>query len=104
MKTYIVQYRDWNDETKIKGVFIDESNSEKCLEYEKMLIAIKDKKYGEYGRNVWLDEIECSDDVDFDDKILELEEQERKEQQVKEDAIKEKDLSEFIRIKEKYGW
>ena len=102
MKTYIVQYWDWHDATKIKGVFTDELKAEKCLEYEKMLVTIKDKKYGDYGRNVWLDEIECSDDIDFDAKILELEEQERKEQQAKETAIKEKDLAEYNRIKEKY--
>ena len=103
MKTYIVQYWDWNEDTKIKGIFTDELKAEKCLEYEKMLVAIEDKKYGKHGRNVWLDEIECSDDVDFDVKILELEEQERKEQQAKEDAIKAAELEEFNRIKEKYG-
>lgn len=103
MGLYIVQYWDYNDETKIKGVFTDKSKAEKCLEYEKILIAINDKKYGEYGRHAYLTEMECSDDVDFDAKILELEEQERKEQQSKENAIKEKDLVEYNRIKEKYG-
>ena len=103
MKVYIVQYCDYNDVTKIKGVFTDESNAEKCLEYEKMCIAINDKKYGEFGRHVWLDEIENSDYVDYDTKINELKENERKEQQAKEDAVKEADLAEFNRIKEKYG-
>ena len=103
MTLYIVQYCDYEDITKIKGVFTDDLKAEKCLKYEKMLAAIDDKKYGKYGRHVWLDEIECSDDVDFDAKIRELEEQERKEQQEKEDAIKAAELEEFNRIKEKYG-
>ena len=103
MTLYIVQYCDYDDVTKIKGVFTDESNAEKCLKYEEICIAINNKKYGSYGRHVWLDERASSDDVDYDAMINELEENERKEQQAKEDAIKAADLAEFNRIKEKYG-
>lgn len=103
MKIYIVEYWDWSDVTKIKGVFTDKHKAEKCLEYERMLIDIDDKEYGDYGRSAKIFETETSDDVDFDAKIKELEENERKKQQAKEDAIKESDLAEFNRIKEKYG-
>jgi uncharacterized protein YutD len=103
MKIYIVEYWDWDDVTEIKGVFTDKHKADKCLEYERMLIDIDDKEYGDYGRSAKIFETETSDDVDFDAKIKELEENERKKQQAKEDAIKESDLAEFNRIKEKYG-
>lgn len=103
MRIYIVKYWDWDEATIIKGVFTDEQKAKKCLEYEKMIININDKEYGGYGRYVEIIEAECSDNIDFDVKISELEESERKKQQAKEDAIKESDLAEFNRIKEKYG-
>ena len=103
MKVYIVKYHDWYDATKIKGVFTDKHKADKCLEYERMLIDIDDKEYGDYGRSAKIFETETSDDVDFDLKIKELEEKERQKQQAEEDAIKEADLVEFNRIKEKYG-
>jgi hypothetical protein len=103
MKIYIVEYWDWSDVTEIKGVFTDKHKADKCLEYEQMLIDISQKEYGNHGENTWIEETEISDDVDFDAKIKELEENERKKQQAQEDAIKEADLVEFNRIKEKYG-
>ena len=103
MKVYIVEYWDWEDITIIKGVFTDKHKAEKCLEYERMLINIDNKEYGEFGRSAKIFETETSDDVDFDLKIKELEENERQKQQAKEDAIKEVDMAEFNRIKEKYG-
>lgn len=103
MKIYIVEYWDWSDVTKIKGVFTDEQKAKKCLEYEQMLIDIDNKECGDFGRYVKIIETECSDDIDFDVKINKLEENERKKQQAEEDAIKESDLAEFNRIKEKYG-
>lgn len=103
MKIYIVEYWDWSDITEIKGVFTEKHKADKCLEYERMLIDIDDKEYGNFGRCVKIFETECSDNVDFDAKINELEENERQKQQAKEDAIKESDLAEFNRIKEKYG-
>ena len=103
MKIYIVEYWDWEYTTEIKGVFTDKHKAEKCLEYERMLIDIDNKEYGDYGRNAKIFETETSDDVDFNAKINELNENERKKQQAKEDATKEADLVEFNRIKEKYG-
>lgn len=102
-KFYIVIYSDWDCDYNIKGVFTDKNIAEKCKEYELKFVDINDKKYGEYGRYVKIIDMECSDNVDFGAKILELEENKRKEKQAKEDAIKEADLAEFNRIKEKYG-
>lgn len=103
MKIYIVDYWDWSDVTEIKGVFTDKHKADKCLEYERMLIDIADKEYGDFGRSARIFETETSDNIDFNAKIKELKENERQKQQAEEDAIKEADLVEFNRIKEKYG-
>lgn len=103
MKVYIVEYWDYSDITEIKGVFTDKHKAEKCLEYERMLIDIDNKEYGDFGRYAKIFETESYDDVDFNAKIKELEENERQKKQAEEDAIKEADLVEFNRIKEKYG-
>ena len=103
MKVYIVEYWDYEDYTRIKGVFMHKENAEKCLEYEQKLINIMDKEYGDYGRRLDLTEMETSDGVDFYEKIKELEKNERKKQQAEENKIREADLAEFKRIKEKYG-
>ena len=101
-KFYIIIYDDYYDCQTIKGVFTSKSKAEKCKTYELKLVDIQDKKYGKFGRSVEMLEVECSDHIDFDAKILELEEQELKKQRDKEEAIKQKDLEEFNRIKEKY--
>lgn len=103
MKIYIVDYWDWSDVTEIKGVFTDKYKADKCLGYERMLIDIDNKEYGDFGRSARIFETETSDNVDFNAKIKELKESERQKQQAEEDAIKEADLMEFNRIKEKYG-
>lgn len=100
---YIIIYDDYYDCPKIKGVFTSKSKAEKCKTYELKRVDIQDKKDGGYGRIVKMLEVECSDHIDFDKKILELEEQELKKQRAKEEAIKKKDLEEFNRIKAKYG-
>lgn len=103
MKVYIITYRDYDCDNDIKGVFVNEEKAEKCLKYNAMVVDIDNKKYGTYGRGLKLNTFECSDNIDFDAKIKELEKQQRKEEQIKYDEIKEKDLKEFERIKEKYG-
>lgn len=96
---YIVIYSDYDCYYDIRGVFTDESKAKKCKEYEEKRIGDMDS----YGRSIEIIETECSDNVDFNAKILELEEKERQKQQAKEDAIKEADLAEFNRIKKKYN-
>lgn len=97
MKVYVVNYSDY-DTYHIMGVFADKSKAEKCKEYELKKICKRT-----YGEQVEIVECDYSDDVDFDAKIAELEEDERQERKAKEDAIKEADLAEFNRIKEKYN-
>lgn len=104
MKIYIVTYNDYEQSNEIRGVFTDKTKAEKCKEYELKLASYCNEKYGDYGRNIKIVEFDCSDDIDFDAKITELEELKRQERQTKEEAIKQKDLEEFNRIKEKYGW
>ena len=102
MTIYIVSYGDYDGE-EVRGVFTNKSVAEKCYKYEQMLVDIDRADGYDYGRGVAFDEYELSDDVDFDAKIAELLENERKKVQEKENAIKEADLVEFNRIKEKYG-
>lgn len=96
---HIVIYSDYDCYYDIKGVFTDKSKAEKCKEYEEKYISDMDS----YGRSIEIIETECSDTVDFDAKILELEEKKRQKQKAREDKIKEIDLAEFNRIKEKYN-
>ena len=103
MRIYVVIYGDYDCDYDIRGVFTDEAKAERCKEYELKTVDILNKKHGTYGRSVEIVDMECSDNVDFNAKIIELEENERREKQEKEDAIKEADLAEFNRIKEKYG-
>ena len=98
-KFYVVTYNDY-DINYIVGVFTNKFQAEKCKEYELKLIEIKNDNYGEV---VEITELECSDDIDYAAKILELEEQELQKERAKEESIKQKDLEEFNRIKEKYG-
>lgn len=95
---YIVVYGNYDCPYDIVGIFTDKLNAEKCQEYYEILTAKND-----YGDVVEIVEIRCGDDIDYNAKIFELEEKERREKQAKEDAIKQADLEEFNRIKEKYG-
>lgn len=95
---YIVIYGDYDCPYDVVGVFANEKNAEKCLEYYKKLTA-----NNHYGNTVEIVKMSYEDDTDYNAKIFELEENKRREKQAKEDAIKQKDLEEFNRIKEKYG-
>lgn len=98
MKIYIVNYRDYDSDC-IEGVFTNKTNAEKCKEYHLKLIEIRDCDNGD---TIELDEIETSDDIDYNAKILELEEQQTMKNREKEETLKQKEIEEYNRIKERY--
>lgn len=98
---YIVIYTNWDCHYRILGVFTDEKKALKCFDYEKKVSNLN-HDYSNGGM-VKIEKVECSDDIDFEAKIFELEETERQKKIAGEEAIKQKDLIEFNRIKEKYG-
>ena len=99
MTMYVVIYSDY-DSNYIEGIFTDKDKAEKCKEYHLKLI--ENRGYNN-GENIDLEEIETSDDIDYNSKILELEQQKIKKKKEQEELVKKNDLEEFNRIKEKYG-
>lgn len=97
---YLVVYSNWECPYKILGAFTNERNALKCFEYEKK----KNKPINTFIDDglIKLEKVGCFDDVDFEAKLLELEEEERQKRLAVEEKIKQKDLEEFYRIKEKY--
>ena len=105
MKIYIIIYSDYDCSYQVLHVFTDEEKAKKCKEYELKKIALEQEfsNYGDYGERIDIIEKECSDELDFDFLISELEKLKGKKQQAIDDEIKAKDLAEFNRIKEKYN-
>ena len=109
MKIYIIIYSDYHCSYQVLHVFTNEEKAKKCKEYELKKITLEQEfgDYGDYGKRIDIIEKNCSDELDFDFLITELDKLNKRKRQAIDDEIKAKDLSEFNRIKEKYnlnGW
>lgn len=105
MKIYIITYSDYDCGCQVLHVFTNEEKAKKCKEYQLKKI-ILEQEFGDhrdYGERIDLIEKNCSDELDFDFLISELNKLKKKKQQAIDDEIKAKDLAEFNRIKEKYN-